>query len=1587
MTTNKLAAARGLLTLMAIAAIAYWIHFSGGTSTLAQAGANQGAEPQALTITEFPLPNQNPVPVPYGVTRYGVDHSLWFVEKLAGKIGRITTSGAITEYALPGAAASCQPGSLIQAGDDNLWFTETAANKIARIKPASVVSTGTIIAGTNFDEYDVPTANSQPTGMTRGTFGIWFTEANTSKLGLIQNLSSPSIVEFATPTSSALAGIAKAVINGNTRIYFAEISAGRIGYFKETPDGSVFGNCVNNFDAAKCFVEVNTPTANSQPFELAQGSDNNVWFTEGGAGKIGKMDAANTITEFNIPTANARPAGIVSGPDSALWFTEALTNSIGRITTTGAVTEQTIPTADTHPWLIACDCQESSSDTTSTNTMWFTENSTTVRNAIGKIDIGLGPTPTPTPAPFTLSFEGRLRDRVSRTKPGLGSDGDADGTFGITFPDGFLHRTVTKLDLVGPNGNRWDTNPANRSLWTIGVVTPTIDSSLDNQSNGSVNFDTANGNGSTRNFYIMVPDSIPSSFVQGKSFTLNITFADGQTVSAGTTIGTTPANSADLRVEVVAASNPIQVDTIENYTVHVQNLGPSTATNVKATITLPAATSFIDFGNPATTGCQQTVSGGRQFICTYPSLAINATVTAQFRTKAVTTTSSDSSLGRLDAGVTSDLPDPIAANSNVTNTVSIVTNTSPPANDNFANAQGFVGGSGTLTGTNVGATKEKTVKAGDTIVFQPEPNHAGQEGGKSVWYTWRPPTPAGNATIDTQGSAFDTMLAVYDLDTTNPAKGVNIVNQNDDFYTDGTSKVDFSYRADHLYIIAIDGFKGATGNFNLNLSTTPISASAGQAVTDITGIFPAQGSKLDVDPQTGYFIMHVKGSGFTSQSQVLIDLDVPVGTTLDGTRAAAITQFISPEELIFSIPPIPVFDISTKSRIDVITPVASGGSIKFDESNHPESVAPGTYSLAARAREFDRIFRSDHDVQPGETAIFCAPTDDPKAPQTCVNYTNTTNSPITISPSLYHANIVAEVPGSAHNRHVQILGDILDNGVIPASLGFAVNTAAPLAGTIDVSQGVDAPSGSPPALLVTGGVASLLAGDGAGAISQGGGNVISHDGGTLIAAGGGNVTVQGGNLIGQDGGGLIGHDGGSKAQSNAFSGQSSSNGNIPTLSAADLQVSGGWFVVRSSGNAAPAYTSTVDPVDGTTKGKLSVRFDNTSNPRISDLQGLAFAAAIDPPILQLAQTGINVNKDSGHATVTITRTGPSGSFAYLDYGTIDGTASARSDYEPKVGTLSFAPGETTKSFDIPIINNNYGAVGDTRAFGVVFRNPYGAAFLMPNQATITIKNNQTAGAGVNPLDGSDQKFFIRQQYLDFLNREPDQSGWDFWSNTITTCGSDQGCIEVKRINASAAFFLSIEFQQTDYLVYRLYKTAYGNLANAPVPISYSDFLPDSQEIGQDVIVGQTGWDAKLEANKQLFANDFVNRQRFKNAFPASMTPAQFVDQMNTNAGNVLSPADRNQLVSDLTSGARTRAQALRAIAENQALYNSELNRAFVLMEYFGYLRRDPNSGPDTDFSGYNFWLGKLNSFNGDYLKAEMVKAFLSSIEYRQRFAP
>jgi murein DD-endopeptidase MepM/ murein hydrolase activator NlpD len=383
--------------------------------------------------------------------------------------------------------------------------------------------------------------------------------------------------------------------------------------------------------------------------------------------------------------------------------------------------------------------------------------------------------------------------------------------------------------------------------------------------------------------------------------------------------------------------------------------------------------------------------------------------------------------------------------------------------------------------------------------------------------------------------------------------------------------------------------------------------------------------------------------------------------------------------------------------------------------------------------------------------------------------------------------------------------------------------------------------------------------------------------------------------------------------------------------------------------------------------------------------------------IQFSAALYTTNETDGSLNVTVNRSGDTSASASVGYATSNGTAKEGRDYVAASGALNFAAGDTSKTFPILIIDNAY--VDGGRTVNLTLSNPSGATLSTQSTAVLTINDNDSV-AGTNPLDVP--RSFVSLDYYDFLGRYPDQSGWDFWTNQITSCGSNVQCIEVQRINVSASFFLSIEFQQTGYLVERFYKAAYGDATGSstfggnhqlPVPrVRFDEFLKDSQRIGRGVVVLAPGWEQLLETNKQAYAGEFVQTSRFLTAFPATMTPAQFVDTLNQNAGTALSSTERTAAINLFagagdTANSNARAQAVRQVAEDTDLYNAEFNRAFVLAQYFGYLRRNPNDPQDTDYTGYDFWLTKLNQFNGNYINAEMVKAFLSSIEYRQRFGP
>jgi hypothetical protein len=368
-----------------------------------------------------------------------------------------------------------------------------------------------------------------------------------------------------------------------------------------------------------------------------------------------------------------------------------------------------------------------------------------------------------------------------------------------------------------------------------------------------------------------------------------------------------------------------------------------------------------------------------------------------------------------------------------------------------------------------------------------------------------------------------------------------------------------------------------------------------------------------------------------------------------------------------------------------------------------------------------------------------------------------------------------------------------------------------------------------------------------------------------------------------------------------------------------------------------------------------------------------------PPRFEFSEPSYSVVEGTTTISVRVTRTGgDTSSAAEVIYSAVDGSADQRGDVIPVMGRLSFEPGETSNSFLIFITDDSH--VEGTEGLTLELSDPVRGLL---GSAPLVIFDNDSGQSAPNPID--DAEFFVRQQYRDFLNRPPDTEGLAFWSNQILSCGSDAACIADQRINVSGAFFLSIEFQETGFLVYRLYQASF-----AQVPEHLNEFLLDTRTIGDGVVVNTPGWQALLETNKIEFIESFVERPQFTDAYPANLTPAEFVDLLNEKTGGALSPADVAAAVAEFQGAATSesitaRGRALRRIAENANFSQHELNPAFVLMQYFGYLQRNPNETPDTNLDGYNFWLHKLEEFGGDFRRAEMVKSFLVSGEYRQRF--
>jgi hypothetical protein len=369
--------------------------------------------------------------------------------------------------------------------------------------------------------------------------------------------------------------------------------------------------------------------------------------------------------------------------------------------------------------------------------------------------------------------------------------------------------------------------------------------------------------------------------------------------------------------------------------------------------------------------------------------------------------------------------------------------------------------------------------------------------------------------------------------------------------------------------------------------------------------------------------------------------------------------------------------------------------------------------------------------------------------------------------------------------------------------------------------------------------------------------------------------------------------------------------------------------------------------------------------------------------LSAASYAVKDGDATGALTFTVNRTGDASGAVSVDFATSDtsgvipcqtngnGVASDRCDYATAVGTLRFAAGDSTpKTVQIPVINDAY--VEPAEVFTLTLKNVQGAA-LGTSVAIATIVDNDTQVASVNPIN--DTPFFVREQYIDFLGRVPDQGGFDFWVGRMTDPSKCVGQTEpCDRVDTAKRFFDSDEFKERGFQVYKLYDAVLGR------PAKYTEFVPDVAKLNAFQSVGFA-----------VYLSEFMNRQEFKAIYGTYLSvdgqtatnPTGFVNELCNRAG--ITPANKQTLINNLQSGARTPAQTLEDFIltpEISGVGTKFYDRAIITMQYFGFLRRDP------DAAGFAFWWNRVATAGSpqyhDYRL--LVNDFLRADEYNFRYA-
>ncbi|HEX8130000.1 MAG TPA: DUF4214 domain-containing protein [Pyrinomonadaceae bacterium] len=418
-----------------------------------------------------------------------------------------------------------------------------------------------------------------------------------------------------------------------------------------------------------------------------------------------------------------------------------------------------------------------------------------------------------------------------------------------------------------------------------------------------------------------------------------------------------------------------------------------------------------------------------------------------------------------------------------------------------------------------------------------------------------------------------------------------------------------------------------------------------------------------------------------------------------------------------------------------------------------------------------------------------------------------------------------------------------------------------------------------------------------------------------------------------------------------------------------------------------AFNGVSGDIDAARRGYMStdgVHPNDTGHDIIAgEFRALGYQPLVTPQsVFNFAVPVFQVAENGARATIIVTRAGNTSGAASVEYSTVDnpaavpcaaahegdgiGVAYARCDYATTVDTLHFAPGETQKTFTIPVIDDAH-AEG-TEEFPIRLNQPSGGTLGFRSTAAVRLFDNdfrvEPPAVVPNPIFSND--FFVRMQYLDFLSREAEPAGFEAWMGVLNRCSNVNDNPECDRLTVSASFFRSHEFQLKGYLVLLFYKVSLGRL-----PL-YAEIIPDMRRV-----TGATA--EEVFAKRLAFANEWVERPEFKTRYPETLSSDAFVDKLLQTTGVALgaSGITRNSLVNDLNTRVRTRAEVLMALVEHPAVDARERNGAFVAMQYFGYLRRDPEE------AGYNNWLAYLNANPTDF--RTMVKGFANSAEYQLRF--